>query len=96
MSYQVNDDTVMNLSWVNLHVPSPGTEFVDEDDPCRLPNGFVADPPLDQVVTRTVEFNVNTQIGNTEVDTTLYHSDSIDDIIFQQAGSVASRLFYQH
>lgn len=27
----------------------------DEDDPCKLPNGFVADPPLDQVVTKTWE-----------------------------------------
>jgi len=27
----------------------------DENDPCKLPNGFVADPPLDQVVTKTFE-----------------------------------------
>lgn len=96
MSYQVNDDTVMNLSWAqSSRVPSPAElSCADENDPCRLPNGFVADPPLDQVVTRTIEFNVNTQIANTEVDATLYHSDSIDDIIFQQAGSVASRGYF--
>ena len=36
--------------------PSPvELTCADEDDPCRLPNAFVADPPLEQVVAKTFE-----------------------------------------
>ena len=28
----------------------------DPDQPCRLPNSFQADPPLDQVKNRSIEF----------------------------------------
>ena len=61
----------------------------DPDDielECRLPNAFLADPPLDDVVTRSYEagvrgsyLGVNYQIG-------LYHATNNDDIIFQTTG----------
>src|SRR5690606_36138286 len=36
--------------------PSPvELTCADENDPCRLPNAFVADPPLEQVVATTYE-----------------------------------------
>ncbi len=39
--------------------PSPvELTCADEDDPCRLPNAFVADPPLEQVVAKTFEAGV--------------------------------------
>jgi outer membrane receptor protein involved in Fe transport len=35
----------------------------DPDEPCRLPNAFISDPPLEQVVSRTVELGVRTRLG---------------------------------
>ncbi|WP_245619818.1 TonB-dependent receptor [Methylomicrobium agile] len=37
-------------------VPTPmELSCADPNDPCRLPNAFVSDPPLDQVVAKTWE-----------------------------------------
>jgi iron complex outermembrane receptor protein len=36
----------------------------DPDEPCRLPNAFVADPPLEQVVSRSVELGLRGRIGS--------------------------------
>ena len=44
-------------SWAqSSRVPTPvELTCADPDDPCRLPNAFVSDPPLDQPVARTWE-----------------------------------------
>ena len=71
--------------------PSPAElSCADEDDPCKLPNGFVADPPLDQVRTDTLEVGVNYSLENGLLHAALFRSESKDDIIFQQAGDRAS------
>ena len=45
--------------------PSPvELTCADEDDPCRLPNAFVADPPLEQVVAKTFEAGVRGAFGS--------------------------------
>ena len=95
------DITIDEQSHLNLAIsqssrtPSPAElSCADEDDPCRLPNGFVADPPLDQVVTQTIEANYTTRIDNVDLMLNVFHSRSKDDIIFQQAGSVASRGYF--
>ena len=62
----------------------------DPEEPCRLPNAFVADPPLDQVVTRSVEAGVRGRIATAagpvawEIGT--YASVNRDDIIFVAVG----------
>lgn len=95
------DITIDEQSQLNLAIsqssrtPSPAElSCADENDPCRLPNGFVADPPLDQVVTQTIEANYTTRIDNIDLMLNVFHSRSKDDIIFQQAGSVASRGYF--
>ena len=41
---------------MSSRVPAPSElSCADPEDPCRLPNAFVADPPLDQVVASTWE-----------------------------------------
>jgi iron complex outermembrane receptor protein len=95
------DIAISETSQLNLalsqssRTPSPAElSCADEDDPCRLPNGFVADPPLDQVVTRTLEANYSATFENIDLILNVYRSISHDDIIFQQAGSVASRGYF--
>ena len=67
-------------------------------DPCRLPNGFVADPPLDQVVARTFEAGVRGRWrqGRATFDYALaaFRTRNADDILFISSGAIANRGFF--
>ena len=53
------DTTLYGSYSESSRAPTPSElTCADENDPCKLPNGFVADPPLDQVVTKTYEGGV--------------------------------------
>ena len=67
--------------------PTPAElSCADPDDPCRLPNAFVADPPLEQVVARTVEAGMRGRSGSAENgmswEANVYGSRNDDDLIF--------------
>src|SRR5690606_22845353 len=50
------DVTAFGSVSVSSRVPTPSElGCADPEDPCRLPNAFVADPPLETVVARSVE-----------------------------------------
>ena len=67
----------------------------DPNAPCNLPNSFLADPPLEQVVAKSYEFgfrgnfwnelvqSVNWRIGG-------FHTTNEDDIIFISTGGVSA------
>lgn len=69
-------------------------EFAIErgDDPddvnfeCRLPNAFLADPPLSDVVAESFEFGARGSIQNLIYSAGIFHTTSIDDILFQTTG----------
>ena len=74
--------------------PSPvELTCADPEDPCRLPNGFLADPPLDDVVARTIEAGLR---GGEAVgwELTLYRTINRDDIHFVSAGSFTNEGFF--
>ncbi|MFT7314879.1 MAG: iron complex outermembrane receptor protein [Paraglaciecola sp.] len=76
-------------------MPSPAElSCADENDPCKLPNGFVADPPLNKVVAKTLETSVDYQADSNTFSATLYRTKSTDDIIFQQAGVTQSEGYF--
>jgi outer membrane receptor protein involved in Fe transport len=54
----------------------------DPSQPCKLPNAMAGDPPLDQVVTRTVEAGVRGYRGPLNWTAGFFHADNSDDIIF--------------
>jgi outer membrane receptor protein involved in Fe transport len=57
----------------------------DEDDPCSLPNAFVADPPLDPVVARTWEVGARGTLAagdRLRWNLALFRTDLQDDILF--------------
>ncbi|HMM77760.1 MAG TPA: TonB-dependent receptor [Gammaproteobacteria bacterium] len=61
----------------------------DPDDiefECRLPNAFLADPPLDQVVAKSVEFGVRGVWHDIEHRIGYFRTVNHDDIIFQSTG----------
>jgi iron complex outermembrane recepter protein len=67
----------------------------DPAAPCTLPNIFVADPPLKQVVATTYELGVRGRAGATGFySAALYRTDLVDDIQFISAGSGAVNAGY--
>jgi len=63
----------------------------DPDAPCNLPNAFLADPPLDQVVTKSFEGGFRGTL-NTGIKWNVgaFHSINNDDIIFISTGGISS------
>ena len=96
VDYQINDEFTAKLSYSeSSRVPSPAElSCADEDDPCKLPNGFVADPPLEQVVAKTVEASLQYNTDSVSAIATIFSTKTVDDIIFQQAGSTSSEGYF--
>jgi outer membrane receptor protein involved in Fe transport len=67
----------------------------DEDAPCKLPNQFLADPPLKQVVAKSWEGGFRGRLGDVSGDRIdwhvgLFHTTNVDDILFQATGGSSS------
>ncbi|WP_221794572.1 TonB-dependent receptor [Oceanobacter mangrovi] len=78
--------------------PTPAElSCADENDPCKLPNGFVSDPPLKQVVTRSWEAGVRSNAGQPlRWSAGVFRSTNHDDILFQQAGGLPSEGYFSN
>lgn len=66
------------------------------DDPCRLPNGFVDDPPLDEVVTRTAELGLRHRDARWQGSLALFHAVSRDDILFITDGGLTNAGYFDN
>ena len=61
----------------------------DPESPCRLPNALAGDPPLDQVIARTVEAGANLTLGGWRARAGVFRTVNRDDLLFvadDQAG----------
>ncbi len=73
----------------------------DPNAPCRLPNSFQADPPLDQVVNRNVEMGARGDLGNNFLgmdhkvswNVTAYAGRNYNDIIFIGGNRIGTGYF---
>ena len=64
-----------------------GGEADDVEFECRLPNAFLADPPLDDVVARNLEIGARGTLGgDTSYGLGLFRTDNENDILFQTTG----------
>ena len=63
-----------------------GEDPDDIDFECRLPNAFLADPPLDEVVAKTVEFGLRGNFYGVRHRLGYFRTENRDDIIFQTTG----------
>jgi outer membrane receptor protein involved in Fe transport len=74
----------------------------DPEAPCKLPNSFLSDPPLNQVVAKTWEGgfrgNLNQLVGDGKWDWNLgyFHAVNNNDIIFHRAGNIASQGYFSN
>lgn len=77
--------------------PSPvELTCADEDDPCRLPNAFVADPPLEQVVAHTLEAGLRGERGATRWHAGWFSTTNDDDILFISAGALTNEGYFDN
>lgn len=95
-NYQLNEQSLFELSYSeSSRTPSPAElSCADENDPCKLPNGFVADPPLEQVVAKTTEASFHYNRENFSALATVFSTVSYQDIIFQQAGDKSNQGYF--
>jgi iron complex outermembrane receptor protein len=67
----------------------------DEDAPCSLPNAFLADPPLDEVVARNLEVGVRgAGPRGLEWEASTFLAVHRDDILFQTTGGAQANVGY--
>jgi iron complex outermembrane recepter protein len=89
-----------NYSEANRAPSAAELSCADPTQPCRVPNAFIADPPLDQVVSRSVELGVRTRVGERahpwlEGSLALFGTRNQDDILFV-SGSLVGTGFFQN
>ena len=83
-------------------VPTPmELSCADPDDPCKLPNAFIADPPLEQVVAKSWEVGFrgdffNVLDGNIRWNLGYFNTVNHNDIIFQSAGTANSAGYFDN
>jgi len=76
---------------VSSRVPAPSElSCADPADPCRLPNAFVADPPLAQVVARTIEGGLRGRRSGVSWNASVFRTANRDDIIFISSGALTN------
>ncbi len=104
LTYQALDNLNVYGSYSeSARVPTPmELSCADENDPCRLPNAFVSDPPLKQVVANTWETGVrgdfNRWLGKGDLKWNLgyFHTINNNDIIFNRGGDSISEGFFSN
>ena len=73
----------------------------DPDEPCRVPNAFISDPPLEQAVARSVEGGARGRAGGAtghrvEWSATVYRTRIADDILFVASPELRGTGFFQN
>ncbi len=63
-----------------------GEDPNDVDLECRLPNAFLADPPLDDVIAKSFEVGSRGFLGDIAYTLGVFHTLNKDDILFQTTG----------
>jgi outer membrane receptor protein involved in Fe transport len=68
----------------------------DPQAPCKLPNAFLADPPLSKVVAKTVEVGARGKREDVEWSAAIYRTDLYDDIQFISSGGAINAGYFRN
>jgi iron complex outermembrane recepter protein len=81
-----------------MRAPTPiELTCADPAAPCRLPNNFLADPPLEKVVAKTTEIGARGRwTDNAGWSAAAYRTDLDNDIIFISSGGAVNAGFFQN
>lgn len=78
-------------------VPTPSElSCADPEDPCRLPNAFVADPPLAQVTARSVEGGLRGQARSISWSAGTFRTVNRHDIVFVSSGALTNEGHFEN
>jgi iron complex outermembrane receptor protein len=93
LAWKLNDTLTAYASYSqSTRAPTPvELTCADEDAPCKLPNQFISDPPLDQVVAKSWELGLRGKSGPAlHWQAGVFRTTSHDDILFQTTGGTTS------
>lgn len=84
LTWQPAKGADLTLSWSQASRAPSAIELgcSDPDSPCRLPNALAGDPPLRQVVARTLEARASVRGKNWSLGGSVFRTDTSDDILF--------------
>lgn len=82
--WQPAKDAQLALSWSQASRAPSAIELgcSDPASPCRLPNALAGDPPLRQVIARTIEARASVSRKHWSLGASLFRTDASDDILF--------------
>jgi outer membrane cobalamin receptor len=80
---------------LSSRVPTPSElGCADPDDPCRLPNAFVSDPPLDQVRAHTIESGVRGHHAQRGWSASVFRTVNRNDLLFVSSGALSNEGYF--
>lgn len=96
LTFAISDETTFYAGYSESNrAPSPvELTCADADAPCRLPNAFVADPPLEQVVAKTVEIGIRGRSDAGRWHAGVFDTLNEDDILFVSAGALTNEGYF--
>ena len=99
-TFRVADGLTLFASYGESNRAPSASELAcaDPDEPCRVPNAFLSDPPLEQVVSRSVEAGVRGRLGDArrpwlQASLAAFGSRNQDDILFIAGSRVGTGYF---
>jgi iron complex outermembrane recepter protein len=95
VTFKLRDNLTLYGSYgESARAPTPvELECASEEAPCSLPNAFLADPPLEQVVARSFEAGARGQSGNgIRWHIGAFRTANDDDILFQTTGGAQANV----
>jgi iron complex outermembrane receptor protein len=99
LAFKLPQDTSAYASYgESARAPSPvELACASEDAPCNLPNAFLADPPLKQVVARNFELGLRGKTASLHWNADYFYTLNRDDILFQTTGGAQANVgFFQN
>jgi iron complex outermembrane receptor protein len=98
MTYQLPRNVTAYGSFsMSSRVPAPSElSCADPKDPCRLPNAFVADPPLEQVVANTWEAGLRGRTIRLAWNASTFRTATRDDLMFISSGPLTNTGHFQN
>ena len=103
LTYAFDPDlTVYGRYSESSRAPTPvELSCADPEAPCKLPNAFLSDPPLKQVVAKTWEAGFKGGFdgllgGDVQWNAGYYHTLNNDDILFISAGNLTNQGFFSN
>jgi iron complex outermembrane receptor protein len=98
IAYRPNQDVTLYASYSESNrAPSPvELTCADENDPCALPNAFLSDPPLEQVIARTTELGARGAWRGVRWHAGVFRTDNENDILFVSAGALTNHGFFEN